>query len=86
MPNIKSAEKRVLVTAKKNAENKQAKSALKTALKKYSATLAENPENGAAALKETTKQVDRAVAKGLMHKNTAARRKSAMARALNEAK
>ena len=75
MPNIKSAKKRVLIGAARNARNKAAKSELKTAIKKFEAD---------GAYKVAVKKVDQAVAKGVLHKNTAAHRKSAMTLKLNK--
>ena len=79
MPNIKSAKKRVLVAQARAARNKSAKSALKTQLKKFNAAVAEGDRNEAdAAYKAAVKAVDKAAAKGLLHKNTAANKKSGM--------
>ncbi len=84
MPNIKSAKKRVLVAEARNARNKSTKSALKTAIKKFEAAAAEgNRTEADGAFKVAVKKVDQAVAKGVLHKNTAARRKSAMAQKMN---
>lgn len=86
MPNIKSAKKRVKVSATKTAQNKMAKTELKTTIKSFYATIANEPEKATEVMRLTTKAVDQAVAHGLLHKNTAARRKSAMARAVANAK
>ena len=87
MPNIKSAKKRVLIAEARNARNKAEKSALKTAIKKFEVAAAEgNRTEADGAYKVAVKKVDQAVAKGVMHKNTAARRKSALARKMNAAK
>jgi len=86
MPNIKSAKKRVKVSETKTAQNKMAKTELKTTLKSFYATIANEPEKATEVMKVTQKAVDQAVAHGLMHKNTAARRKSAIARAAASAK
>ena len=76
MPNIKSAKKRVLVSGVRNERNKADKSALKTALKKFEAAAAEgNRTEADGAYKVAVKKVDQAVAKGVLHKNTAAHRK-----------
>ena len=84
MPNIKSAKKRVLVSQTKAAQNKAAKSALKTELKKFDAAVAEgNRSEADVAYKVAVKAVDQAAAKGLLHKNTAARKKSALAKKAN---
>ena len=73
MPNIKSAKKRVLVSATKQASNKADKTALKTILKKVDADT--NADNVKVAVK--------AVDKGIIHKNAAARKKSQLAKKLN---
>ena len=82
MPNIKSAKKRVLVTEVKNARNRAFKTALKTSLKKFDAA---EGEAKVGAYKEAVKSVDQAVTKGVMHKNTAARKKSQLTKKLNAA-
>ena len=79
MPNIKSAKKRVKVIAAKTLRNKAIKSELKTYVK--NANNAE--ENKAEAVRVAIKKIDQAAAKGILHKNTAARKKSALARSLN---
>ena len=85
MPNIKSAKKRVLIAEARNARNKAEKSALKTAIKKFEAVAAEgNRTEADGAYKVAVKKVDQAVARGVLHKNTAARRKSAMTLKLNK--
>ena len=87
MPNIKSAKKRVAVTEKKNTQNKMIKSAVKTAVKKYNALLAAGDLAGAEKLlPETVSVIDSAVSKGILHKNNAANKKSALAKNLNSAK
>ena len=85
MPNIKSAKKRVLVSRVRNARNKATKSELKTAIKKFEAAAAEGDRTQAdSAYKAAVKKVDQAAAKGVLHKNTAAHRKSAMTLKLNK--
>jgi len=80
MPNIKSAKKRVQVNQAKAARNKSNRSALKTALKK--AKTAEGDDKQA-LVQAAIQKVDQAAAKGLIHKNNAARKKSALAKSLN---
>jgi small subunit ribosomal protein S20 len=80
MPNIKSAKKRVLVNRRKAARNKANRSALKTALKKARAAEGEGKQ---ALVQAAIQKVDQAAAKGLIHKNNAARKKSALAKSLN---
>ena len=84
MPNIKSAKKRVIVNATKAARNKATNSALKTAIKKANAAIDANDAAKAEAVKVAVKKLDQAAAKGLLHKNNAAHKKSAMAIKLNE--
>lgn len=80
MANIKSSAKRVLVSREQAARNKANKSALKTTIKKFESVAAEgNHESAEAAYKAAVKSIDRAVSKGLIHKNNAARKKSRMA-------
>lgn len=84
MPNIKSAKKRVIVSEKKALRNKAFKSNLKTELKKANAAIETN-ENSAEAVRVAVKKLDSAVSKGILHKNAAARKKSALVRKLNQA-
>ena len=71
LPNIKSAKKRVLVSKSKAMQNKAAKSALKTDLKKFEAAVADGSRSEAdAAYKTAVKAVDKAVSKGLLHRMT----------------
>ncbi len=86
MPNIKSAKKRVIVNATKQARNKSANSALKTALKKANAAIEANSDDKQEAVAFAVKKIDQAVAKGLLHKNNAARKKSAITVKLNASK
>ena len=79
MPNIKSAKKRVLVNKTKAMQNKTAKSALKTDIKKFEAAVAEgNRSEADVAYKVAVKAVDKAVVQGLLPKNHAAHKKSSM--------
>lgn len=83
MPNIKSAKKRVKVIRTKTMQNKAVNSALKTALKKADVACTENAADKASVVTAAIKKVDQAAAKGLMHKNCAARKKSQLALKLN---
>ena len=85
MPNIKSAKKRVIVNKTKSARNKSANSALKTAIKKANVALETNAADKAEVVAVAIKKIDQAAAKGLIHKNNAARKKSALATKLNKA-
>ena len=84
MPNIKSAKKRVKVTATKTLQNKMFRSKMKTIVKKYEAAVAAGDIATAQVLyKEAVKIIDVAASKGIIHKNAAAHRKSAFTKALN---
>ena len=85
MPNIKSAMKRDEKSKLQNLKNKAEKSALKTNLKKFDAAVAEgNRDAAVSTYKVAVQAVDRAAGKGLIHKNNAAHKKSAMAQKMNE--
>ena len=85
MPNIKSAKKRVLITEKKNSKNASQKSALRTSVKKAKVAIEAKDENAAAAVKVASVDLDKAASKGLIHKKTASRKISRLAKALNKA-
>ena len=67
MPNIQSAKKRVKVSEKKNLRNRMVKSGVKTSVRKFNEALAQGA-------------IDKAVAKGIIHKNAANRKKARLAR------
>ncbi|MCE5167737.1 30S ribosomal protein S20 [Paenibacillus profundus] len=84
MPNIKSAVKRVKSNDKRRMLNASQKSALRTAVKAADISLANNEaETAKAAVALASKKLDKAVTKGLVHKNAAARKKSRLAQKLN---
>ena len=83
MPNIKSAKKRVKVIATKTLINKAANSELKTTIKKANAAIENNDANKAESIRVAVKKIDQAVAKGILHKNAAARKKSQLAKKAN---
>lgn len=85
MPNIKSAIKRVSVNKKKNLRNRMVKSGVKTAVKKYNAVLAQDTGAAVKELSAVASTLDKAVAKGVVHKNTANRKKARLAKALSKA-
>ncbi len=77
MPNIKSAIKRTRTTERNNLRNKTYKSAIKTAKNHVLDSLkAKSKEEVIANLSKAYSAIDRAVSKGVIHKNTAARKKS----------
>lgn len=84
MPNIKSAKKRVIVNENNAMRNKSVRSALRTAIKKADAAIAENAADKDVAIKAAVKSIDAAATKGILHKNNAARKKSALAKRLNK--
>ena len=86
MPNIKSAKKRVKVIEKKTLRNNMIKSSYKTAVKKFDEAIeAGNIEEAKKLFSEATKKIDQACTKGVIVKNTAARKKSSLSKKLNAA-
>ena len=87
MPNIKSAIKRTKVIEKKTLRNNMIKSSYKTAVKKFEQAIESgNVEEATTLFTEATKKIDQACTKGVIVKNTAARKKSNLAKKLNAAK
>lgn len=85
MPNIKSAKKRMKVTAVKTLRNKRIRSAMKTDIKKFDAAAQTNADNQTELFRKATAAVDKAASKGVIHKNKANRKKSQLAKRLNQA-
>ena len=84
MANIKSAKKRVLVTEIKTARNKAIKSKVKTCIKKVEAAVANKDKEVAnEALIVAISEINKAISKGLYHKNNAARKVSRLTKAVN---
>ena len=87
MPNIKSAIKRVSIIEKKTLQNNMIKSAYKTAIKKFEeAAQAGNKEEASTAFRDAVKKIDQACTKCFIKNNTASRKKSNLAKKLNEIK
>lgn len=85
MPNHKSAIKRVRQTVKRNAINKSNQSRLRTQIKKLRAALASGDKaQSTGLLSPTISSIDKAVNKGVLHKNTAARYKSRLTSHVND--
>lgn len=84
MANIKSQMKRILTNKKATDRNKGVRSEVKTAVRATrEAVLAGDKDKAAAALLVATKKLDKAASKGVLHKNQAANRKSAIAKQVN---
>ena len=84
MPNIKSAIKRVSVIEKKTLRNNMIKSGYRTAVRKFEEAVdASDIKNAETLFVEATKKIDMACSKGVIVKNTAARKKSRLAKKLN---
>lgn len=84
LANIKSAKKRVLVSATKAERNKEIKSGVKTAVKKVDAAIAaNNKEEALSELTNATSVIEKAASKGVLHKNTASRKVSRLSKAVN---
>ena len=86
MPNIKSQKDRVLQSKKENLRNKAVKSNLKTVIKKADIALADGSADAQMAAVEAVSTIDKARSKGVLHKNTAARKVSKMMKKANAAK
>ncbi len=85
MANIKSAKKRILVNQKRADRNKSIKSGVKTAIKKVNTAINANDKAAAStALTAATSAIHKAATKGVYHKNTASRKVSRLAQAVNK--
>jgi small subunit ribosomal protein S20 len=86
MPNIKSAIKRVKIEKKRRVRNHAIKTKVRTFVKKARVAMAAAPAKSttAEAVREAMSQLDRAVSKGVLHRNNAARRKSRLAHQLKK--
>ncbi|MCT1606123.1 30S ribosomal protein S20 [Nesterenkonia massiliensis] len=84
MANIKSQKKRILTNEKARQRNQAVKSELKTAVKKVRKAVAAGDKDAAvAANREAARKLEKAVSKGVIHKNQAANRKSGIANLVN---
>ena len=84
MANIKSQIKRNRQTVGRTERNKAVRSELKTRTKNASAAVAAGAENAEELVRAAQKRIDMAAAKGVIHKNAASRRKSRLAKKLNQ--
>lgn len=84
MPNIKSAIKRVKTTEKRTMRNRYVKSTLRTAVRGFRTALNDN-EDADLKLRAALSAVDKAAAKGVIHRNTASRKKSRLVKQFNAA-
>lgn len=86
MPNIKSQKDRVVQAKKEQAHNKAIKSNLKTVVKKADAAISAGADNKDDAVKAAQVTISKAAGKGVLHKNTASRKISRLAKRANAAK
>lgn len=85
MPNTKSANKAMRQSRRRNTINTRTKFKVKGAVKNTRSLIAEgNAKDSAESLKKAMSALDKAVKKNVMHKNTASRRKSRLAKAINK--
>ncbi|MDF2826186.1 MAG: ribosomal protein [Mycobacterium sp.] len=85
MANIKSQEKRILTNERARLRNQSVKSALRTAVRGFREAIdAGDKEKASELLLSTNQKLDKAASKGVIHKNQAANKKSALALALNK--
>ena len=85
MPNIKSQKDRVVQSQKEAMANKVVKSNLKTVIKKADAAIVSNAADKETVVKVAVSAIDSAKSKGVIHKNTAARKVSRLAKRANKA-
>ena len=86
MPTTNSAKKRHRQNTKKRAKNRAAKSMLRTQVRKVTTTVAGGDKDAIESeFRTAVQKLDRAAAKGVIHKNAAARRKSRLAKRVNAA-
>ncbi len=84
MANIKSQKKRILTNEKARLRNNAVKSELKTAIRAVNTAVESTDKDAAsAALLSASRKLDKAVSKGVLHKNNAANRKSAISKKVN---
>jgi small subunit ribosomal protein S20 len=86
LANVKSAIKRVKTSKNRNLRNSSLKSELRTAIKKTLQSISDRSENAEQLFRDAEKLLDQAVAKNVLHINTASRKKSMLAKALNAMK
>ena len=87
MPNIKSAKKRVLITKKKNARNRSDRSRMNNAIKAFNKAIdSANIDEAERLLPLTMSIIDHSVTAGIIHKNAAANKKSAISKRLSDIK
>ncbi|MCT1452657.1 MULTISPECIES: 30S ribosomal protein S20 [unclassified Corynebacterium] len=85
MANIKQQQKRVLTNEKRRVRNKSIRSAVRTEIRKFNEIVAGGDKTAAEEqLRIASRKLDKAVTKGVFHRNNAANKKSNMARALNK--
>ena len=85
VPNIQSAKKRVKVSETKNLRNRMVKSGVKTSIRKLNAAMTEGADAAATQYVATTSAIDKAVAKCIIHKNAANRKKARLAKMIAKA-
>jgi small subunit ribosomal protein S20 len=85
MPNHKSAEKRVRQSERRRAINRSNRSRLRTAMKDLRGALDKGGKAAAELLPKTVSEIDKAVQKGVLHRNAAARQKSRLTARANQA-
>ena len=83
MANTPSAKKRIRQNEKRRLRNRAVRSAVRGSVKSAREALTGKTGDSATVVREAIRAIDRAVTKGIMHRNTAARRKSSLARKLN---
>ncbi|MBE0466950.1 MAG: 30S ribosomal protein S20 [Candidatus Desulforudis sp.] len=84
MAHTRSAKKRIMTISKRTERNRAVKSSLKTTIRRFEEALrGEEQEQARLKLQRALVSIDKAVTKGILHKNTAARKKSHLTRKMN---
>lgn len=85
MANIKSALKRAQIARVRTVKNAAYKSMMKTSIRRFETSLKENSDTAKESLQKAVRIIDKLAGKGIIHKNTAARKKSQLTKKLNKA-
>ena len=86
MANKKAAKKYILVTKRNNLRNTHFKSLMKSTIKKAIQAIEDKDKDASTIVNQALKQIDKTAGKGIIHKNSAARKKSNLAKQLNTIK
>ena len=86
MANKKAAKKDILTNKRNNLRNTHFKSLMKTRIKSAESAIESNDKETVSIVRIALKQIDKTASKGIIHKNSAARKKSSLSKKLNKSK